>query len=203
MNLLDLSQLTITGKVDRQFEIRNISPLRSGLEDALVFFNRVVQLLAFLDIHRARLLAIDILARAGGPDGGRGMPAVPRSYDHRVNIIALQNPRHVVVDNAILVPVFLVRLALDYFAPLFLNIGDGDELTVLVIKESIQDLSPPWAQSNASHYNPIAGSHGAILAESAGRYQRRHADDGNGSGFQEITAGSFGIHILYIPLGCF
>jgi hypothetical protein len=80
---------------------------------------------------------------------------------------------------------------LDQLAPLFLWIGDGDELTVLLLEETIQDLSTSRAKPDTAHDNPVAGSDASIFTEGAGRYNGGHADGGNGSGFQKGAASRF------------
>ena len=69
------------------------------------------------------------------------MPAVTRGDDDRVNVIARQDSGHVVVSHTIRVPVMAVGLALNNFAALFLRIRNGNELTVLVLKETVLDLA--------------------------------------------------------------
>ena len=87
MHFLHLSQLPLAGEMGGQFEIGNTTPLRSGLEDALVLFDVIIQLLAFLNVHGTGLFTIDVLARSCGEDGGRGMPAITGRDDDCINVI--------------------------------------------------------------------------------------------------------------------
>jgi hypothetical protein len=91
-----------------------------------------------------------------------------------------------------------VGLALDNFAALLLRIGDGNELTVLVLKEAVQDLAPSWPQPNASHGNPIARRYVSITTKRAGRNNGGHADSGNRSSFKKGTTGRFSIHRVFL-----
>jgi cytochrome c551/c552 len=198
MNLLHLSQFAIQCQIGGSYEVRNTSTLRSRLEDALVFLDGVVQFLAFLNIHRTGLFAVDVLAGTRSENGCRGMPAVPGGDDDRVNVPSFEDAGHVIIGSAIRVPILGVCLGLDDFAPLSLRIGNGNELTILLLEETIQDLATSWSQSNATHHNPVAWSDASILAKGAGWNDGGHADGGNGSGFQKGSAGCFCVHGVYL-----
>ena len=73
------------------------------------------------------------------------------------------------MDLAIFVSIMLIGFTLDDLASLFLWIGDTNELSVLLLEETIQNLlaSPP--NSDAAEDNAVTGSNFPILAEDTGR----------------------------------
>ena len=54
-------------------------------------------------------------------------------------------------------------LALDHFAPFFLRIGNGNGLSVVLLEETIQDLTASPTKSDAAHNNSIARSDASIF----------------------------------------
>src|SRR5262249_49710644 len=77
--------------------------LAAGLEDYLRLLYRVHDGPALGDIVGERLLAIDVLAGAGGLDARDRVPVVRRGDDHGVDVLASQHVAEVVEGVAALV----------------------------------------------------------------------------------------------------
>ena len=124
------------------------------------------------------------------------MPAVSGRDDDRVDVVAFQDAGHVVVGNTICVPVMLVGLAFDRVSPLFLWIGNRDELTVLLLEETGEDLLTSSSEPDTAQNNSVAWSDDSIFTERTGRNNGGHADGGNGGCLDEGTAGVLCVHVV-------
>ena len=60
------------------------------LHDAVIFFHRAQQLLAFPDVVAHGLFAVNVLARLAAPDGLQRVPVIGRGNGDRVNGFVFQ-----------------------------------------------------------------------------------------------------------------
>ena len=68
------------------------------------------------------------------------MPAVSGGDEDCINVIPFQNTGHIFINDAIFVSIMLIGLALYDLASLLLWIGDSNELSILLLEETIQNL---------------------------------------------------------------
>ncbi len=138
--------------------MRQVPPLRAGLEDAARAVHRLGQQQALRDVLRARLLAIHVLAGAGRVEGGRAVPVRPGGDQDRVDVAAVEQLAKVAIHRAVRVAVVLVDFFLDGDAAFFFDVADGDELNVLLLQEAAEVVSSPVPDANSAHHDPLAGS---------------------------------------------
>src|SRR5690348_13099173 len=83
-----LAQFAAARKLESLHEIRAVSALRPCLIDAAEAEERVCQRAALGNGHRAWLFAIDVFARLRRHHGKQRMPAVARSDEQSVDVLA-------------------------------------------------------------------------------------------------------------------
>ena len=154
---VQLAELAGARQLAREREVRQISPLRAGLEDAPRAAHRVGQRQALRDVLRARLLAIHVLAGAGGIHGGRRMPVRARGDQHGIDIVAVQEFAKVAILRAVLVAVLLVGDFLDRIAARRLHVAHGDELDVVLLQEAAEVVRPPVSDADAAQRDSFVG----------------------------------------------
>ena len=76
--------------------------MHAVLDDALIFVRRLDQLTALVNVVRAGLLDIHVLARLAGPDGGQRVPVVGRGDGHRVDLFVIEDAPQVLFDADLL-----------------------------------------------------------------------------------------------------
>ena len=129
-NSLKFAELAVVGPVAvAARKSDNAAPLRAGLKDAAGLSDHVVQLLAEPDRETARLFTVDILARSGGVNGQRRVPAVAGGDEHRIDV-ALQFVE-VAIELAVLVAVVLVDELFARVSTAGLNVADGHALAIV------------------------------------------------------------------------
>src|SRR5207344_1634196 len=87
----------------RFHDVRRRAALLADLHHAAVLARGGDDLLAFENVVARRLLAIDVLARLDGPDGGEHVPVIRRGDGDRVDALILEGLAHVYVDFWLLV----------------------------------------------------------------------------------------------------
>jgi len=160
--------------------------LRAGLEDALVILNGVDHGAALADGQRQGLLAVNILAGAGGGDGGQSVPMVREGDEHGVDIGAAEQVAEVFVDGATLVDPRLASAAVmpfdevaGGFAPgdaavpvargLPIDIANGHDLDAFVGEEELEVIEALIATANDAEGDAAARRWGGLEAETGGR----------------------------------
>ena len=124
------------------------------------------------------------------------MPPVSRRDDHRVDVVAFQDFRHVVVRSAIGVPVMPIGLDFDRVTPHLLGIGIRNELAVLLPEKSVEDLLTPSPNPDATKNNTLAWSDPSISTERRGGNDGGDPHGGKGRFFDEGTAGVLSVHFV-------
>ena len=173
----ELAEFAGAGHLDGPHEIRAVAPLGAGLVDPAGPAERIGQRPALLDRHRAGLLAVDVLARAGRLDGQRRVPEFRRGDDDGVDVRAGQHFLVVGVHHAVAVLVALIDQLLDELPALFLQVADGDEPGVLVAQHGIHGGHSAAADPDAGDRDLVAGRHrpGALAQHGTGHNQGRRA----------------------------
>ena len=87
----DVADVAVDQVTMRQIGFRLGAALRADLDRHLVFLGRSDHRLAFLDGAAGRLFDINVLSALSSVDHLNPMPVVRRSYDHRINVFALEN----------------------------------------------------------------------------------------------------------------
>ncbi len=151
--------------------MRQVPPLRAGLEHAAGAAHRLGQRQALRDVLGARLFAVHVLAGLGRQTRRGGMPVRPRGDQHRVDVVAGQQVAQVAIRRTVLIAVLLVGHLLDLGTPLGLHVADGHELHVRFWQKAAEVVGAPVADADAAQHDPFAGRHGAVFAQRRARDQ--------------------------------
>ena len=146
----ELAELAGASQLAGEGEVRQVAPLRAGLETRARAAHGFGQDQALRDVLRAGLLAIHVLAGLGGIHGGRRMPVGPGGDQHGIDIVAVEQFAKVAIHVAVLIAVLLVGHLLDRDAARFLHVADGHELDVLLFQEAAQVVGAAVADADAA-----------------------------------------------------
>ena len=147
---LELAELSAPRQFDGELDVRQVAPLRAGLEDLARAAEGLGQDQALGDVLRAGLLAIDVLAGVGRQHRGRGVPVRAGGDQHGVDVVAGQQLAEVAVGGAVRVAVLRVDHLLDRLAALGLHVADGHEPDVGLLQEAAQVVAAAVADADAA-----------------------------------------------------
>ena len=119
------------------------------------------------------LLAIHVLAGAGGVHSGRRMPVRPGRDQHGIDILAVEQLAEVAILCAVVVAVMLVGNFLDRIAANLFHVAHGQELNVLLLQEAAEIVRAPVADADAAHRDALARRDVAVEPECRARQNRK------------------------------
>ncbi len=99
------------------------------------------------------------------------MPVIGRGNDHGVQVFAIEHSA--IVAKAIGRVAFFLLDALGGLARVMIvNVGDGDDLGVGLLKERVEELAAAAAGTDQTKSNPVVGSGGRVHGRSTGEGRR-------------------------------
>lgn len=131
-----LAKFSAMYQIDGKLKIGNRPPLGAGLVDTAVLLDGIGEPQALFDGHGARLLAVDVLARAGRQDRRHGVPAVACGNQHGIDVLTSQQFGGVPKGCAIIGLVVFVDHLFDQLTPFLLGIANGHELNIAFAEET-------------------------------------------------------------------
>ena len=122
------------------------------LPDASVALHGAHEGASLEQVVRERLLAVDVLAVAGGERAHVGVPVVGRGDHHGVDVVANAELAEVVVFAAVLVAVALVHLVLRARRLVGVHVAHGHHLDVVHSKERAHVAVAHSAHADHAHH---------------------------------------------------
>src|SRR5262249_15839729 len=110
-----------------EYEVCSVAALAACLVKAIVAPESGRQRPSLLDGHRARFLAINVLAMLRGDDSQGGMPSVSRRHQYGVDILARQQGILIVIQLAAAIAILRIDCRLDLLPPGIADIAHGDK----------------------------------------------------------------------------
>ena len=190
---MDFSEAAGADEFDGLAEIRDVSALGAGLEDAAVAADGFIELAALGHGDGAGFLGVNVLAGLRREHAADGVPAVSGGDEHGVDVRTGEDIKHVRRGLAVLVLIGAVHHHLGGAAVRLLDIANGDELGVRLFQETIQHMPTARADADHSHGDAVAGGDVAIAAERPCGNDGWHARD-EGRLFDEVPACGGGAH---------
>ena len=164
-DLLERTEPPRAGQFTGEREVRQVATLGPRLKHAPRAAHRLSQDQALRNVLRDRLLAVHVLARAGGIHRHRAVPVRPRGDQHGIDVFPVEHLAEVAVHRTVFIAIFRVGDLLDRHPALLLHIAHRDELHIGLLQETAQVIRSPVADPNPADHHPLAGSHSSIQTE--------------------------------------
>jgi hypothetical protein len=147
---LQLSEFALMNPLDSLDEIRDASPLRTGLEYPFGLVDGIGKFLTSFDGNAARFLAVDILASLGCHDRSRRMPTIPGGDQDCVDILAIEKFAKVRVELAILIVIETIDKLFAGISAGCLDIGNSHASHVGKWQHGFEIVSASWSDADDS-----------------------------------------------------
>ena len=178
---VQLTQLAPAGHLDGVVEVGAVTTLRARLIDPPRPLESRRQRAALANRHRARALAVDVLAGARRQHRHQRVPAIAGGDQRHVNVAAPQRLAQVRVARAVTVAVMLIDLGLDRIPPPGAHVADRENLDVLLRQKGLQRPFAAAAHADPHHGHAVARRGGAASAQGGARRDDRPSErDGAG-----------------------
>lgn len=149
-NFEHLAQAAAANNFARHAIHRHRPLLRADLQHAVVVSHSVDQGSAFVDVKREGLFGVNVFAGLAGVNAGNNPLKFAGRDDHRVDVLAIEQPAIVLNDG----PVGFV-LGLEPLGPRQIAVAQADDLRRL--GQLLQQETGPATDANRADPNPIIG----------------------------------------------